>query len=217
VTSGRFRYVAERDILGARAPALEWLIGRCEATELWADTLAYVEEYLQLSQSLTADYPRRHDKWRNIKAACEWELLQQSLVEAEDNHDFEECLFILDDMEDRVIQQKATPGMARSSITVLGQKQLAFWRDAYGKHCLSCARWIQNKPPERPRPKPTPIFRVPLGLVHNPALYFRVSIRKRRRFFVLGGRLCRLSRQAARKVRRSNSSDIECGHDRSGF
>lgn len=156
VTSGRFRYVAERDILGVRAQALEWLVGRSEATKLWADALAYIDEYLQLSQPLAADYPRMHDKWLNIKATCEWNLLRQSLAEAEDNHDFEECLFILDDMEDQVIQQKATPGMVRSSTIVLGQKQLAFWRDAYGKHCLSCARWIQNKPPESPRPKSTP-------------------------------------------------------------
>ncbi|KAH7140266.1 hypothetical protein B0J13DRAFT_637726 [Dactylonectria estremocensis] len=128
------------DLLTIRAQNLRLLLDRARMDRRWQDGITFCNEYMILSQNCTSEYPRALDGWISARQHCQWMIVHDALDKAETDLDFDECIRLLDEKVKMAEEQKATPGMSRMVFFFIGPRSLAFIRQAYLDHCLSCVQ-----------------------------------------------------------------------------
>jgi hypothetical protein len=149
INCGKFSRENPTELLDLQCQALGWLMQHAVEDSLWKDGLSFSREFLELTDPYLDEMPSIQNDCLNIQDNCLFQIVVQSLNEAEMKHDSNECLRLLDEMIAFVEKQETTSGRPRTMFIFLGSpRKLGFWKGAYMDNCISCARWIQRKADE---------------------------------------------------------------------
>ncbi|KAF5642455.1 uncharacterized protein FTJAE_3612 [Fusarium tjaetaba] len=148
IEGGCFSLLDESDLLTVRVLGLRYNLDRARDSRQWQEAISLCDEYLAISQNAAQDLPRSQDSWVIAKQECEWNMISDSLDEAEQNLDFEKCIQLLRKKYDIACRQRQTPGMSKTVIFLFGPRLYSFQMQLYQDQCLDCLAWLRN--PQQP-------------------------------------------------------------------